>query len=197
MARAKLYHSQAERRAANARRNREYQQRQNTTINQRRRHNYSQNLLKDAARQAAKEKKERLATKKRHLKAKRATAEALAVEGAAVEKIMADFQTFTGHNPRRFLQAVVSDFLATCHRRSLFNTINDLQSIVQQLQAADAGPRFEKVLHRFQTVASWGEEIRVQTMRGHALTQSWVQTHRFTFQQEHGDDGLGFTVEDE
>ncbi|KAJ7589297.1 hypothetical protein C8J56DRAFT_888886 [Mycena floridula] len=171
--------------------------RQNITINQRRREKYNQNLLREAAQQAAKEKKERLAAKKRRLKAKRAADEALAVEGAAVEKILAEFQAFTIHNPRRFLQAVVSDFLATRHRKSLFEMVEELQSFVQQLQAAEAGPRFEKVLVRFQTVAGWAQEIRVQVMRGHALTQCWIQTRRFAFQQEHSEDGLGFTVEDE
>ncbi|KAJ7577436.1 hypothetical protein C8J56DRAFT_1061090 [Mycena floridula] len=171
--------------------------RQNITINQRRREKYNQNLLREAARQAAKEKKERLAAKKRRLKAKRAADEALAVEGTAVEKILAEFQAFTIHNPRRFLQAVVSDFLATRHRKSLFEMVEELQSFVQQLQAAEAGPRFEKVLVRFQTVAGWAQEIRVQVMRGHALTQCWIQTRRFAFQQEHSEDGLGFTVEDE
>ncbi|KAJ7598160.1 hypothetical protein C8J56DRAFT_880827 [Mycena floridula] len=127
----------------------------------------------------------------------RAAAEALAVKGVAVEKIITNFQTFTVRNPRRFLQAVVSDFLMTHHRRSLFDTVEDLQSFVQQLQAADAGSRFKKVQHRFQIAASWGEEIRAQVMRSYSLMKSWVQTCQFSFQQEHGEDGLGFTVKDE
>ncbi|KAJ7575328.1 hypothetical protein C8J56DRAFT_1063572 [Mycena floridula] len=64
MAKPKLYHSVAERHAANAVYNHRHHEKNNTAINQRRREKYKGDLLRAERRQAKKDKEQRLARKR-------------------------------------------------------------------------------------------------------------------------------------
>ncbi|KAJ7573369.1 hypothetical protein C8J56DRAFT_1066403 [Mycena floridula] len=117
------------------------------------------------------------------------------VQKDALEQVTAEFQAFTIHNPCRFLQAVVSDYVTTRHRQSLFQTVKALDALLEKLVAIGSSSDLLKAQTRFQTVVDWAEEIRIQVMRSYDLTDLWFHSRRFAFQQEHGDDGLGFTAE--
>ncbi|KAJ7579431.1 hypothetical protein C8J56DRAFT_1059026 [Mycena floridula] len=198
MAKPKLYHLVAERRAANAVYNHRHREKSAfffiaETIRR---------LINDDGRntkgiyyerrQAKKDKEQRLA-RKRRVRAKRA-AEAKALNGTD-SALVEPASRFMIHNPRRFLQAVVSDYVTTRHRQSLFQTVKALDALLEKLVAIGSSSDLLKAQTRFQTVVDWAEEIRIQVMRSYDLTDLWFRSCRFAFQQEHGDDGLGFTAE--
>ncbi|KAJ7579777.1 hypothetical protein C8J56DRAFT_1058793 [Mycena floridula] len=224
MARSKLYHSAAERRAANALYNRNHHKKHKNKINRIRKERYQENKRFREAQEARKEKTARLAAKKRRIKAKRcaslfpvlfsaghpcvslsdaqaqSSTDQVLIEHQSTDettpaaKVFEEFQSFTVRNPRRFLQAVVEDYLQTKHKPSIFATVQKLQSFVNRLNA-NMSPQNNKMKESLTLVAGWAIEIRIEVHRSYDFTLQRFQSCCFSFQQDHDNDGLGFTVE--
>ncbi|KAJ7593012.1 hypothetical protein C8J56DRAFT_886055 [Mycena floridula] len=213
MARPKLYHSAAERRAANAVHNQKHHEKHRAKRNQIRRERHQENLLRQAAQTAQREKRERLAAKKRRAKAEASRVadaqaqshpdEALTTSDARSETltmstastVLEQLQNFTCRNPRRFLQAVVTDYIATQHRPSLFATVAELQAIIAKSQnlGKDSIEK-DKGKQSLLLVSSWANEIRIEVTRSYHFTVKRYDSKKFLFQQAHSNDDLGFTV---
>ncbi|KAJ7587923.1 hypothetical protein C8J56DRAFT_1049987 [Mycena floridula] len=211
MARPKVYHSAAERRAANALQNRKHHEKHKEKRNQSRRERHQENLLRQAARLAEQEKRERLAANKRRAKAKRvADAQAQSSPNRALalsngpstmttgpSTVLDQVQSFTCRNTRRFLQAVVTDYIETKHRPSLFAMVTELQAIIDKSENPDGSTEHNKAKHSLLLVASWANEIRIEVTRSYDFTVKRFLSESFLFQQAHINDGLGFTVAEE
>ncbi|KAJ7573028.1 hypothetical protein C8J56DRAFT_1066955 [Mycena floridula] len=205
MARAKLYHSAAERRAANALRNRQHHEKHKAKRNQHRRERHQENLLRQAARLAEQEKRGASRSKKAqgqgqealsHPNQSSTPSDASSMVTTAPSTVLEDFHSFTCRNPRRFLQAVVSDYLETKHRPSLFATIADLQAIVNKFDTSSGSKDHDKAKESLLLIASWANEIRIEVTRSYDLTLKRFHSESFSFQLAHDHDGLGFTVDD-
>ncbi|KAJ7592587.1 hypothetical protein C8J56DRAFT_1045059 [Mycena floridula] len=215
MPRHKLYHSPAERRAAKAQDNKKYRARKGVEINAQRRQDYRDQHEKNAARQQAIEKRDRLARQKRQTKAQKALPQTLSpsVECSAgcsdtrvaypVAKVfesstvLEQLENFTCRNPRRFLQAVVTDYIETRHRPSLFATVAQLQAIIEESQNLKGSIDNDKGKLSLLLFASWANEIRIEVTRSYDFTVKRFRSRNFLFQQAHSNDGLGFTVAEE
>ncbi|KAJ7598208.1 hypothetical protein C8J56DRAFT_1038997 [Mycena floridula] len=208
MARPKLYHSAAERRAANALYNRNHHEKHKDKRNQIRKERHQENKRLREAQEARKEKTARLAAKKRRIKAKSLSdAEAQSSPNQVLfplqspdktgpaAKVFEEFQCYTVRNPRRFLQAVVEDYLQTKDKPSVFATAQMLQSFVERLNI-DPSPQTNKIKESLTLVAGWATEIRIEVHRSYDFTLKRFQNRHFLFQRDHDNDGLGFTVEE-
>ncbi|KAJ7573270.1 hypothetical protein C8J56DRAFT_1066525 [Mycena floridula] len=183
------------------------------TRNKSRREKYKETVELRAARQAQQAKKVRISAKKRREKAQRLSnaeghspdrisaqstqsTELTSMEKTTAATVLEEFQSFTCRNPRRFLQAVVSDYLETKHRPSLFATVAELQTIVNKLNNSSGPTDDDKARKSLLLVTGWANEIRIEVTRSYDITSKRFCNGKFAFQLAHDSDGLGFTVEE-
>ncbi|KAJ7597948.1 hypothetical protein C8J56DRAFT_1042122 [Mycena floridula] len=200
MPRHKLYHSPAERRAAKAQDNKKYRARKGIEINAQRRQDYRDQREKNAARQQAIEKALPQTLSPSVECSAGCSDTRVAYPVAKVfesSTVLEQLENFTCRNPRRFLQAVVTDYIETRHRPSLFATVAQLPAIIEESQNLKGSIDNDKGKLSLLLFASWANEIRIEVTRSYDFTVKRFRSRDFLFQQAHSNDGLGFTVAEE